>query len=448
MFGEASYDLTDTITATAGVRGFNYHNTLVGFFGFGRNPGNGFSDGPPNAAGSNRTGVAQCFTRSGERLYDRDSDTYSSSLTLLPPVVDGSPCTNLGVYNTRTGTVDPVKGVGSGVTYRFNVQWKPSTDFMLYGTFSRGFRPGGINRRADVAPYAPDFLVNYELGWKTTPVPGLRLNGAIYQQEWQKFQFSFLGENSFTEIHNGPNARIRGMELDLAYNTGGLNLSLAGAYTDAKTLQNLCDVDDPTFACAGPDNGIAAPVGTRLPITPKWKLSGTARYTIESGSAKYYGQVNAAYQGAASSDIRVGPAAVIGSLPAFTRRQPGDRRRMGQAQLRAVRQPTCSTNAARFRGSSPAANAPAPMSRPASRAPSGSAPGSSSEREWVGLNGPPLGSSGKRRLVSRSAARLRARPNSAKAPAVAGFPLGRAAQWPVLAPWRTGSSCPPCLAIS
>jgi iron complex outermembrane recepter protein len=318
MFGEASYDLTDTITATAGVRGFIYHNTLVGFFGFGRNPGSGFSDGPPNAAGSNRTGVAQCFTRSGERLYDRDSDTYSSSLTLLPPVVDGSPCTNLGVYNSRTGTVDPVKGVGSGVTYRFNVQWKPSTDFMLYGTFSRGFRPGGINRRADVAPYAPDFLINYELGFKTTPLPGLRLNGAIYQQEWQKFQFSFLGENSFTEIHNGPNARIRGMELDLAYNTGGLNLSLAGSYTDAKTLQNLCDSDDLTFTCAGPGNGIAAPAGTRLPITPKWKLSGTARYTIESGSAKYYGQVNAAYQGAASSDIRVGPAAVIGRLPAFT----------------------------------------------------------------------------------------------------------------------------------
>jgi outer membrane receptor protein involved in Fe transport len=55
-----------------------------------------------------------------------------------------------------------------------------------------------------------------------------------------------------------------------------------------------------------------------LPVTPKWKLSGTARYTVESGSAKYYGQVNAAYQGSASSDIRVGPAAVVGRLPAFT----------------------------------------------------------------------------------------------------------------------------------
>ncbi|MGC8146207.1 hypothetical protein ACP3WH_24825, partial [Salmonella enterica] len=78
----------------------------------------------------------------------------------------------------------------------------------LYGTASRGFRPGGINRRADVAAYAADYLTNYELGAKTTLLGGaLRLNGAIYQQDWDKFQFSFLGANSFTEIHNGPNAR-------------------------------------------------------------------------------------------------------------------------------------------------------------------------------------------------------------------------------------------------
>ena len=318
MFGEASFDLTDTITLTAGVRGFIFHNTLIGFFGFGRNPGNGFSDGPPNAAGSNRTGVAQCFTRAGDRLYDRDSDTYSSSRVLLPPAVDGSPCTNLGVYSAITGAVEPVKSVGSGVTYRFNAQWKPSSDVMLYATASRGYRPGGINRRADVAPYAPDYLINYELGWKTSPAPGLRFNGAVFQQNWNTFQFAFLGENSFTEIHNGPDARIRGVEFDLGYNTGGLNLNVAGAYTDARTQQNLCSFDDPTYACTAAGNSVAAPTGTRLPVTPKWKLSGTARYTVESGSAKYYGQINAAYQGSASSDIRVGPAAVVGRLPAFT----------------------------------------------------------------------------------------------------------------------------------
>jgi len=102
VFGEASFDVTPQITLTAGGRYYKFDNSLIGFFGFGRNPGDGgdgpFSAFPRNAAGSNRTGVAQCWTESGERLYDRDTDTYASDRTLLPPVVGGGPCTNLGDF--------------------------------------------------------------------------------------------------------------------------------------------------------------------------------------------------------------------------------------------------------------------------------------------------------------------------------------------------------------
>ena len=189
---------------------------------------------------------------------------------------------------------------------------------MVYATASKGFRPGGINRRADVPAYDPDFLYNFELGWKATLAPGLRLNGAVYQQNWKKFQFSFLGANSFTEIHNGPDARILGVDVDLAYNRGPLNLQIAAAYTDAKMTKNLCKIDDPTYLCTDGDNEIASPAGTRLPVTPKFKISGTARYTAElSGTTKAYGQVNAAYQGSAPSEVRAGNAAIIGELPAF-----------------------------------------------------------------------------------------------------------------------------------
>lgn len=328
VFGELSYDLASNVTATIGGRAFRYDNTLIGFFGFGRNPA--FIQGaagnpPPNAAYSSRTGVGGCFTTAGTRLRDAQLAGQANT-TLVAPAVAGSPCTNLGVFSG--GSVIPVQAKGDGSTYRFNLNWKPSSDLMLYGTVSRGFRPGGINRRADVGPYAPDYLLNFEMGWKATLAPGVRLNGAIYQQEWKKFQFSFLGANSFTEIHNGPNARIRGMEVDFTYNGGPFTLNLAGSYTDAKTLQNLCLFDDPTFVCAGAGNLVSAPKGTRLPITPKWKLSGTARYTAPMGSAKAYGQLNAAYQSAASSDIRtavfevfsgniISPAATLGGLPGF-----------------------------------------------------------------------------------------------------------------------------------
>ncbi|MGY4398681.1 iron complex outermembrane receptor protein [Sphingomonas sp. UYAg733] len=320
MFGEASYDILPNLTLTAGGRGFIYDNSLIGFFGFGRDPA--FIQGapgnpPPNGAGSSKTGVAGCITTEGLRL--RDAQLAGAGTTLLPPAVAGGPCTNLGVFNTRTGGVDPVDASGQGFTHRLNLTWKPTEDILLYGTWSRGFRPGGINRRADVQPYAADYLTNYELGAKTTLFGGLlRLNGAIYQQKWNRFQFSFLGDNSFTEIHNGPNARIRGIEMDANLSTGGLTLTAAGSYTDAKTTQLLCTFDDPTYQCGGDPANVAARVGTRLPITPRFKVNGTARYTVPLGDAKAYVQGLVAHQSSASADIREAAATSFGRIKAST----------------------------------------------------------------------------------------------------------------------------------
>jgi outer membrane receptor protein involved in Fe transport len=307
MFGEAAYDILPNLTATAGGRAYIYDNSLIGFFGFGRNP-----NGPPyNGAGSSRTGVAGCYTTTGQLLRDNPGGT------LFPGIVDGTYCTNLATF--AGGGLVPKKTEGQGATYRFNLTWKPADGILLYGTWSRGFRPGGINRRADVQPYAADFLTNYELGAKTTLLGGkLRLNGAIYQQQWDKFQFSFLGANSFTEIHNGPNARIRGAEADANLSLGGLTLTAAGSYTDAKTRQNLCKADDPTFTCGGDPLQIAAPAGTRLPITPKVKLNGTVRYAVPVGDFRAYLQGLVAYQSSASTEIRVDYAAALGRLKAFT----------------------------------------------------------------------------------------------------------------------------------
>lgn len=323
-FGEVSWDIDPTVTLTAGGRVFKYDNSLVGFFGFGRNPnadGSGlpYSASPPNAAYSSGTGVGSCFTDNGQRLYTKDANgdwIRTGSSVLVAPVVPGSPCNNLGSY--VNGTVVPVRAKGDGTTYRFNATWKPSKDVMVYATVSKGFRPGGINRRGDFGAYNPDYLKNYEVGFKTTLADGMiRFNGALYQQDWQHFQFSYLGPNSFTVITNGPNARIRGVDLDASLFAGPFTLNVAAAYTDAKTRQNLCHAIDPTYTCTGADNSIDAVAGTRLPITPKFKISGTARYTQPVGAAKVYGQVNATYQDSAPSDLRTSFAQQLGDLRAF-----------------------------------------------------------------------------------------------------------------------------------
>jgi outer membrane receptor protein involved in Fe transport len=213
----------------------------------------------------------------------------------------------LGVFSN--GKVEPVRAKDNGFTYRFNAQWKPQQNLMFYATWSKGFRPGGVNRRVDVPPYAADFLINYEIGWKTTFGP-LRWNGDIFHEKWKAFQFAFLGANSFTEIHNARDATINGLETDLSYVRGGLTLNAAAAYTDAKTKGNIC-----TFAadtdpnCLGVVDGNqdfpAAPSGTRLPITPKFKATGTARYSWQAWSnIKAHVQGSVSYRGSAPSSLR------------------------------------------------------------------------------------------------------------------------------------------------
>lgn len=313
LFGEASYDITPKITLTAGGRLFRYDNTLIGFFGFGRNPGDGgdgpFSAFPRNAAGSNRTGVAQCWTASGERLFDRDTNTYASDRTLLPPVVSGSPCTNLADF--VDGKLVPKRAKGHGFTHRLNATWKPQDGLMFYATWSRGFRPGGINRRGDIGPYEPDYLTNFEVGWKTTLGP-VRWNGAVYHEIWKKFQFAFLGANSFTEIHNARDAKITGVETDVNYVHGGLTLNAAAAYTNAKTKGAICTFfGDTTADCTEPGDFISTPSGTRLPITPKFKASATARYSWPVfADVKAHVQGAVAYQGSAPSSLRTAIALV------------------------------------------------------------------------------------------------------------------------------------------
>lgn len=317
LFGEASFDVTPQITLTAGGRWYKYDNSLIGFFGFGRNPA--FFQGasgnpPPNPANSSRTGVAACFTQSGDTL--RNSQLNGTDLTLLPAVVPGSPCTNLADF--VDGKLVPKRTKDSGFIHRLNAQWKPRQNLMFYATWSRGFRPGGINRRADVPPYAADFLTNYELGWKTTLGP-VRWNGAIYRELWKKFQFAFLGANSFTEIHNGKDARVNGIETDFNYVSGGWTINASGAYTDAKTKGNICsDVSDTTPNCDAvlDDNGTAdpsddtidfpsVPSGTRLPVTPKFKGTLTTRYSWPAwADVKAHVQGAVSYQSSAPSSIR------------------------------------------------------------------------------------------------------------------------------------------------
>ena len=305
LFGEASFDVTPEITLTGGGRYYKFNNTLFGFAGFGRNPD--FFQGaagnpPPNAVFSTRTGVAQCFTESGLSL--RDAQLAGADTTLiLDGKLGGTPCINVGDF--KDGKIVPRRSKDDGFLYRFNGNWKPNDDMMFYATVSKGYRPGGINRQPGTPAFAPDFLTNYELGWKTTLADGaVRWNGAIYHQLWKDIQFAYLGENSLTIAANGRKAKSNGIETDVSYVSGGLTLTTAAAYTDAKTKGNICNDAGGNSDCDGPGDFVVTPSGTRLPITPKFKAAATARYAWPWGAGRAHVQGSIAYQGSATADIR------------------------------------------------------------------------------------------------------------------------------------------------
>jgi outer membrane receptor protein involved in Fe transport len=241
-FAEASFDITSKLTFTAGIRGFRYDNVLEGFSGF----------------------------------------SFNAPATCVVPFPSLGSCSNLDKSAS-----------GSGQTHKLNLTYQFDRDRMAYFTYSTGFRPGGNNRRASVNPYGPDTLDNYEFGWKTSWLNRrLRVNGAVYHEDWNNLQYALVVEGSggVTNIYNAGNASVNGTEFDIqVIPVRRLTLSASGAYNDAKLKTNFCAIG----ADGNPDcsaGNVAAPSGTRLPVQPRFKITGTARYEFWLGDVESFVQ--------------------------------------------------------------------------------------------------------------------------------------------------------------
>ncbi len=298
-FGEASFDVTDKLTLTGGLRYYKYRNSLQGFFGYAAGYSGDKFDPVLGDFAVDGTGEAACNGR--------------------PVIVAGSPCTNVDKSTSDTGFI-----------HKLNATYKFSDDALIYATWSRGFRPGGINRRGTLPPYAADELDNYELGWKTT-FGDFRWNGAVYQEDWNNIQLSFLGANGLTEIRNAGIARIRGVEMDLGYRQGGFSINAGFSYNDAEIRRDFCQVANPQFDCSLPlpdskrdndllpdSNSLLAPAGSRLPTTAKFKGNAVARYEFPVGEWDGHVQFAANHIGSRRNDLRPAQNAIKGNLPAYT----------------------------------------------------------------------------------------------------------------------------------
>ena len=289
LFTDWTWDVTDALAVTGGIRAFKFDNTVYGFFGYG-----------PNAPFSGTTPHA-----SSEALCP--ANTYTTS-TIWP-------CVNIDSRATD-----------SGETHRLNATYKFSPDRMIYATWSTGFRPGGVNRVRIRPPYQPDYLTNVEAGWKTEWFDRrVRFNGAIFHELWKSAQYAITGQNGITEITNAGRSRINGIETDITWRvTDNFTLTVSGTALDAKAIDVACNVAVVAGVCppkasdVPPVNkNILAPPGSRLPVSAKLNGNVIARYEFKINDFSVH------LQGAlvAKSDVvpalTVADDQVIGNQPGY-----------------------------------------------------------------------------------------------------------------------------------
>ena len=168
----------------------------------------------------------------------------------LPPTVPLQPTPSFTEDEKRFEEVTPQLTS----TFLFSDQFAQSlglNDGMLYLTWSKGFKAGGLDLKGtELTPFEAENVVNHELGFKLdTWESRLRINAAIYSMDYENIQVTvaeLAGLAPINYINNAGEARIRGAELEVTALLGKIALTAMLGYTDANFLTYQGgDVDNP-----------------------------------------------------------------------------------------------------------------------------------------------------------------------------------------------------------
>ena len=220
VFGEASYDLTERLKATAGARYYDFKET--------------------------RQFISGGLFSNGDRRADKTSS--------------------------------------NGVSPRFILSYEVSDDVTVNAQAAKGFRLGGVNdplniplcTPADAAlfggfqDYKDETLWNYEVGVKAQG-RGFTFNAAGFRNEIKNLQVTLdAGSCSSRIVFNTDKAHSMGFEVEIGFQPAdGLDLSIAGSVIEAEFDSTLPGA----FAAA---TGIRN--GNRLPSVPKFQIAATGSY--------------------------------------------------------------------------------------------------------------------------------------------------------------------------
>jgi iron complex outermembrane receptor protein len=230
---------------------------------------------------------ALTFTAGARLIYDETEFTFARPNQPLFP------------GDSVNGNIPEEERFGEGsvddtaMTWRFSAQYEISSDIMIYGGYTRGYKGPTV----DVA-YEPDDLKvdpetsdSFELGLKSTLADGrVTLNVALFDVTYEDFQAQTFDPNA-TEFRltNAGEVSTRGVEADLAAQlTDAFRIDLSAAYIDAEIEEFAaaeCYIGQ--TAAEGCVDGFQDLAGGQLTNAPEWRLSANARYDLVLPSAPF-----------------------------------------------------------------------------------------------------------------------------------------------------------------
>ncbi len=160
-----------------------------------------------------------------------------------------------------------------GFSWLASIDFKPSDETLLYASVSRGFRSGAIDQDNIATIVQPEFVLNYELGFKADLFDDVvRFNNALFYSDYTDIQRTSFDPDSpvpVTILRNAAEATIWGFESELQVTpSDGLSFGGTVGYTNAE-FDEFLDAD-------GAGNVIdrsEEPLGG-----PEWQFSLNARY--------------------------------------------------------------------------------------------------------------------------------------------------------------------------
>jgi iron complex outermembrane recepter protein len=265
FFGEIYYDISPDLKLTAGLRynrdekevqdaGVLYNSLDLGALGFPFNlvysPQTWFRTAlapllnPANIgtpAAADATAMAQLYGVYDAYLSALGNDDYFGAVTALQQGVPLAP----GFGENRILTGSPSDAKFTETTGRIGLDWRVNDDTMVYGFFTRGYKPGGFNPplnqdfvQSTIVKYIfdPEQVDSFEIGAKNAFLDGsLVVNGSAFIYDYKGLQTTRIVNNN--SINDNIDADIWGAELEIFYRPQalpGLAVDVAYSYLRAE----------------------------------------------------------------------------------------------------------------------------------------------------------------------------------------------------------------------